>query len=55
MVSAARRLGEVPTLAERLATLEHQLAEALARIAALEDRRQDTPTDEDGAFRSLGR
>jgi hypothetical protein len=31
--------GRGPTLAERLAALEHQLAEALARIAALEDRR----------------
>jgi hypothetical protein len=36
MVSTAPLLGTVPTLVERLAALEHQLAEALARIAALE-------------------
>jgi hypothetical protein len=38
MVSAARRLGEVPTLAERLATLERVVAEQVAKIAALEAR-----------------
>jgi hypothetical protein len=45
MVSAARRLGEVPTLAEWRATLERVVAEQAeviaaltARIAALEDR-----------------
>jgi hypothetical protein len=48
MVSAVRRLGEVPTLAERVELLEHHLAEALARISALEDQRGAT-AEEDGS------
>jgi hypothetical protein len=45
MVSAARRLGEMPTLAERIAALERvvaeqaaQITEQMKRIAALEAR-----------------
>jgi hypothetical protein len=55
MVSAARRLGEVPTLAERLATLERVVAEQAelmsthqARIAVLEAR-GDVDEQLDGA------
>jgi hypothetical protein len=48
MVSAARRLGEVPTLAERVELLEHRLAEALARIEVLESAR-DADDQADGA------
>jgi hypothetical protein len=39
MTTTAPRLGERPTTAERVDLLEHQLAEALARIEALESAR----------------
>jgi hypothetical protein len=46
MTTAAPRLGTTPTLAERIDRLEHQLAEAMARIAALESARDaDDQTD----------
>jgi hypothetical protein len=38
VTAPAPRFGERPTTAERVDLLEHQLAEALARIAALEAR-----------------
>jgi hypothetical protein len=62
MVSAARPFEETLTAREdagralaEVAEPRALFAEALARIAALESRRQDTPTDEDGAPRSSGR
>jgi hypothetical protein len=48
MVSAARRLGEVPTLAERLAALERVVAELLAWKAEHEANEAD---GEDGDAR----
>ena len=62
MVSAARPFEETLTAREdagralaEVAEPRALFAEALAQIAALESRRQDTPTDEDGAPRSSGR
>jgi hypothetical protein len=62
MVSAARPFGVGPTareIADRALTEVGEprvmFVEALARITALESRRQETSTEEDGAPRSPGR